>query len=168
MAQKKPKWYVVWEGRTPGVYTTWADCQKQTNGFPRAKFKSFPSKVEADAAFKRGWCKGGWGESPLIKEGAKSMADIVSHDPSQAVDVEIFCDGACDPNPGPSGSGVAVYRQGVLDALYLGHYAAKGTNNTAELHALHEALKIAREAVEAGKSVRVRADSQYAIKCISV
>lgn len=167
---KAPKWYVVWLGRTPGIYTTWADCQKQTNGFPNAKFKSFSSKAEADAAFASGGRKSGQGASgkPAAKGTKKTVTPISQKAPADPVDVEIFCDGACDPNPGPSGSGIAVYRQGKLDALYLGHYAAQGTNNTAELHALHESLKIASEAVDAGSSVRIRADSQYAIKCISL
>ncbi|CAM4248595.1 ribonuclease H family protein [Vreelandella rituensis] len=164
---KKPKWYVVWEGRTPGVYTTWADCQKQTKGFPKAKFKSYLSKGEAHSAFQQGWGEGGWGKADPTEKGVKGAGDNMRHDASVAVDVEIFCDGACDPNPGPAGSGLAVYRQGILDSLYLGHYTLRGTNNTAELHALHEAFKLAKGAVEAGESVRIRADSRYAIQCVS-
>ncbi|MDM7481679.1 MAG: ribonuclease H [Halomonas sp.] len=79
----------------------------------------------------------------------------------------MFCDGACDPNPGPSGSGVVVYRQGMLSDLYYGHFAPMGTNNTAELLALQESLFLAKTALSESKSVRIRPDSQYAIKCIS-
>ena len=45
------KFYVVWEGHTPGVYTSWADCQRQTVGFKGAKFKSFKSRRDANFAF---------------------------------------------------------------------------------------------------------------------
>ena len=48
---KKPKFYVVWKGRTPGVYRTWEQCQRQTAGVQGAKFKSFPTYAEAMAAF---------------------------------------------------------------------------------------------------------------------
>eukprot|EP00199_Chlamydomonas_sp_CCMP681_P005419 CAMPEP_0119106374 /NCGR_PEP_ID=MMETSP1180-20130426/4081_1 /TAXON_ID=3052 ORGANISM="Chlamydomonas cf sp, Strain CCMP681" /NCGR_SAMPLE_ID=MMETSP1180 /ASSEMBLY_ACC=CAM_ASM_000741 /LENGTH=248 /DNA_ID=CAMNT_0007091693 /DNA_START=185 /DNA_END=931 /DNA_ORIENTATION=- len=34
-------------GVVPGVYQTWADCQKQVNGYPGAKFKGFATLVEA-------------------------------------------------------------------------------------------------------------------------
>ena len=47
MAQKK--FYAVKQGRTPGIYTTWAECQKQTVGFKGAKFKGFVTRAEADA-----------------------------------------------------------------------------------------------------------------------
>lgn len=46
------KYYVVWSGRSPGIYTTWAEAQRQISGFKDAKFKSFKSKAEADHAFK--------------------------------------------------------------------------------------------------------------------
>jgi ribonuclease HI len=48
------KYYVVWRGRVPGVYETWAECEVQTNLFKGASFKSFISKEEAETAFKNG------------------------------------------------------------------------------------------------------------------
>ena len=50
MAEKK--FYVVWEGHTPGIYTSWDETQRQTAGFPGAKFKSFKTRAEAEKAFK--------------------------------------------------------------------------------------------------------------------
>ena len=46
MAKKKV--YAVKKGRKTGIFTTWAECQKQVSGFPKAEFKSFISKQEAD------------------------------------------------------------------------------------------------------------------------
>ena len=43
------KYYAVKKGRTPGVYTTWTDAQKQISGYSNAQFKSFQSKDEAEA-----------------------------------------------------------------------------------------------------------------------
>ena len=43
------KYYAVRKGRKPGVFLTWAECQKQTTGFSGAEFKSFPTMEEARA-----------------------------------------------------------------------------------------------------------------------
>ena len=48
----KTKYYVVWEGRVPGVYDNWSDCEEQILNFPGAKFKSFSSAAEAAQAFR--------------------------------------------------------------------------------------------------------------------
>lgn len=48
----KPKFYVVWSGLKPGVYTSWDECQKQIKGVEGAKFKSFKTRETADEAFK--------------------------------------------------------------------------------------------------------------------
>lgn len=37
------KIYAVKIGRVPGIYFTWDDCKAQTDGYPGAKFKSFPA-----------------------------------------------------------------------------------------------------------------------------
>ena len=47
------KFYVVWEGRHPGVYEDWADAQEQIENFPGAKYKSFGSQEAAVAAFRK-------------------------------------------------------------------------------------------------------------------
>lgn len=41
------KYYAVRVGRQTGVFTTWAECQKQVKGFSGAKFKSFNTEAEA-------------------------------------------------------------------------------------------------------------------------
>lgn len=48
----KQKYYVVWEGREPGVYDNWDDCFEQVNGFPGAKYKAFPSQEAAVSAYR--------------------------------------------------------------------------------------------------------------------
>lgn len=39
--------YAVKQGRVPGVYNTWAECEKQTKGFTGAVFKKFSNYDEA-------------------------------------------------------------------------------------------------------------------------
>lgn len=51
---KKPKYYVVWEGHTPGIYTEWEEAEAQVKGYPEAAFKAFSSREEAEIAFEEG------------------------------------------------------------------------------------------------------------------
>ena len=50
----KQKFYVVWNGRVPGVYDNWSDAEEQILNFPGAKYKSFASAAEAAKAFRGG------------------------------------------------------------------------------------------------------------------
>ncbi|MEA1983449.1 MAG: ribonuclease H [Campylobacterota bacterium] len=81
-------------------------------------------------------------------------------------DVTIYCDGGCTPNPGKAGSGVALYRNNQLSELWYGLYEEMGTNNTAELGALYESLKLAQKELENGNKVEIKCDSMYSINCI--
>ncbi len=47
------KYYVVWKGKTPGVYDSWAACKLQIEGFHGALYKSFPNQEQAEQAFKQ-------------------------------------------------------------------------------------------------------------------
>lgn len=58
----KQKYYVVWEGKKPGVYNTWAECKAQTDHFTGAKYKSYESRSAAEEAYRAGW-KGNWGQA---------------------------------------------------------------------------------------------------------
>lgn len=42
------KYYAVAKGRKTGIFTTWNECKKNVHGFPGAKFKSFPTREEAE------------------------------------------------------------------------------------------------------------------------
>ncbi|AJD93133.1 ribonuclease H (plasmid) [Jeotgalibacillus malaysiensis] len=52
MAKSKAKFYAVLAGHKPGIYLTWAECQEQTKGFKGAKYKSFPTREEANLFMK--------------------------------------------------------------------------------------------------------------------
>ncbi|MCI9081292.1 MAG: RNase H [Lachnospiraceae bacterium] len=41
------KFYAVKAGKTPGIYESWAECQKQIHGFSGAVYKGFISKEDA-------------------------------------------------------------------------------------------------------------------------
>ena len=46
----RQKYYVVWKGRKTGIFTTWAECEKQVKGFVGAQYKSFATSAQAEAA----------------------------------------------------------------------------------------------------------------------
>ena len=43
----KKNFYAVREGRVPGIYTTWAECKEQIDGYSGAEFKGFTEKGDA-------------------------------------------------------------------------------------------------------------------------
>lgn len=72
----------------------------------------------------------------------------------------VFCDGCCEPNPGPGGWGVAVYRDGVEIASDHGGDQST-TNNRMELTSLLKGIGYAK-VLKA--PVTIWCDSQYAVK----
>src|SRR5690606_33021780 len=91
------KYYVVWAGRTPGIYEHWPEAERQVKGHPGARFKSFATRQQAEEA--------SGGQAPLRTRASRSPSAKATADPSAPrADVAIYCDGACQGNPGPSGT----------------------------------------------------------------
>jgi len=71
VTSRKKKFYVVWKGKAPGVYATWAECQSVISGYSNARYKSFPTLESAEKAFREG-SRDYWGTrrfvSPLSDE----------------------------------------------------------------------------------------------------
>ncbi|GGP46101.1 ribonuclease H family protein [Shewanella saliphila] len=171
------KYYVVWAGRETGIFTSWDVTKRSVDKFPQAKYKSFATEAEAKAAFAKS-PHSSIGKASAKASGTKTTSTKTKASSSTATeasnnavlsqfDVVIYTDGGCEPNPGKAGSGIAVYRQAQLAELWYGLFNPNGTNNTAELNALHQALLMAKTALDAGHSVQIMSDSQYSIKCIS-
>ena len=80
--------------------------------------------------------------------------------------IRIYCDGACSGNPGNAGSGLAIYSNKKNPVLLYGAFEEEGTNNIAELNALHQALVIARQ-TSSDNIISIFSDSKYAIDCIT-
>jgi ribonuclease HI len=49
MPKTSSKFYAVARGRCPGIYNSWEECKKHTDGFKGAVFKSFNTLQEAEA-----------------------------------------------------------------------------------------------------------------------
>ena len=162
MAQK---FYVVWSGRQTGVFPDWPTARRAVEGYPGARFRSFPTRAEAEEAFAQGDASAR-ARTPDTLKTPKPKSQRAGMHIAHQFDVSIYCDGACEPNPGNAGSGIVVYRAGKLAELWYGLYNPMGTNNTAELNALYHALRMAEGEIESGKSVEVCSDSAYSINCI--
>lgn len=54
MSSAKQKFYVVWSGTEPGIYLTWDECKARTIGVKASRYKSFPTREQAEAAFAAG------------------------------------------------------------------------------------------------------------------
>jgi len=176
------KSYVIWKGAKIGVFATWAEVQSHTQGRSDAQFMGFESKVEAETAFASTYTKALMKRSLTKKSSSNKCANNstkgtvkkkipYNRDNSTpakvTAEIQIYCDGACSPNPGNSGTGLAVYQQGKISVLYFGLYQANGTNNTAELNGLLYSFKLAKKYLEQVEQVQVLSDSKYSIDCIT-
>jgi len=168
------KYYVVWKGAKTGVFQHWQEVKNHTQGRADAQYMGFESKAEAEAAFQSSYTKAltkrALSKSSSSKAAASASYIKTSEQPSSAkatADINIYCDGACSPNPGKSGTGMAVYQQQQLIELWYGLYEPMGTNNTAELNGMLAAFKYAQAPIKQGKTVQVLSDSKYSIDCIT-
>lgn len=98
MAKKKKKWYVVWVGKTPGIYTEWPLAQQQVSGVEGARYKSFGNLMEAKEAFAKPWQE--FYDAATGRSKAKANRII----PAELLDIieanSIAVDAACSGNPG--------------------------------------------------------------------
>ena len=149
---KKQKYYVVWIGATPGIYTSWTDCQLQTKGYEGAKFKSFDTREEAEEAF---------ASSPtdyIRPAGAftkpKPSAPVL---PPDLKGNALAVDAACSGNPG-----MMEYRGVHLPSFQqVFHFGpVYGTNNIGEFLAIVHALALLQQK---GLDMPVYSDSRNAI-----
>ncbi|TRX53929.1 ribonuclease H family protein [Thalassomonas sp. M1454] len=177
------KYYVIWKGEKTGVFDNWPLVKQLTAGRADAQYMGFPSKAEAEAAFastyskalmKRSLAKnpnqslsGANTKSSAIKASTAKSAYKSAPANRNHADINIYCDGACSPNPGKSGTGMAVYQKSELTELWYGLHQAMGTNNTAELNGMLEAMRYAAPHAAKGMHIQILSDSKYSIDCIT-
>ena len=150
------RFYVVWEGREPGVYDSWEECEAQVNGYPGAKYKSFSSQADAVAAFRGDGRK----ELEIFKAIGSYRRDIVNYAAFPEIRLDaIAVDGACAKNPGPMeyrgvavATGEEIFHIGPLEG---------GTNNIGKYLALiHAAALFAKRG---DHSTPIYSDSRTAL-----
>ena len=137
---KKQKYYVVWQGNTPGIYDNWTDCQKQVIGVTGAQYKSFDSLEAAQRAYQRPYdeVKGiQTTQGSMVSMDENGMTIVFRGDVPGPELNSLAVDAACSGNPG-----VMEY-QGVYVATrqQLFHYKSPvGTNNIGEFLAIVHGL----------------------------
>lgn len=121
----KQKFYVVWKGRTPGIYKSWAECEAQVKGFAGAEYKSFESGAAAEAAFRSEY------DNYKGKSGTHQQWLFA---PTKPIIPSICVDAACSGSPGP------LEYQGVLtetnEQIFRVGPFPNGTNNVGEFLAI--------------------------------
>lgn len=128
----KQKFYVVWRGRKAGIYNTWDECRRQILGFKDAVYKSFPTRREAEEAYKtssRNYI-GGSSSEPAPPVQLRQYGNPVSD--------SICVDAACDTTTGlMEYQGIYLKTKKLL--FHQGPYR-EGTNNIGEFLAIVHAL----------------------------
>lgn len=151
----KKKYYVVWVGNKAGIFETWDDCKKQVMGVKGARYKSFPSKQEAEIAFEAGYVPKN--KNAFKKENSNRNQLSFLEEPNY-IPKSISVDAACSGNPG-----VMEYR-GVYtkNGKEIFHYGPvpKGTNNIGEFLAIVHALALMKQK---NSNVPIYSDSRTGI-----
>ena len=147
------KFYAVKRGRKTGIFTVWAECSVQVQGFQGAVYKGFMTEAEA-----RDWLSGG---ASMSNEGTpRTGKKSATPAPAESIDADyiIHTDGSCLRNPGGAGGWAAVIET-VATGAVTEHSGGdpETTNNRMELTAALEALS----AVPEGARVALFTDSQY-------
>lgn len=151
---KKQKYYVVWKGVRPGIYTSWTECQLQTKGYDGALYKSFDTPEEAERAL----------ASPAHHYIGTHKSKLTTHN-SKALpeNFDMNCvavDAACSGNPGPM-EYRGVY---LLTGQEIFHFGpVHGTNNIGEFLAIVHALALMKQK---GIRMTIYSDSRNAISWV--
>jgi ribonuclease HI len=135
---KKRKFFVVWDGREPGIYKSWDECKRQTHAYPEAKYKGFNTESEAREAFLSPY----W---DFVGKNAKASKPTNEQIIKAGLPIKesIAVDAACSGNPGAmeyqgvyTKTGELLFHQGPFD---------EGTNNVGEFLALVHGLAFLKQ-----------------------
>ena len=124
---------MVWQGKRPGIYTSWEDCNAQIKGVQGARYKAFTSRDEAEEAFNsnyKAYVGKGQQKGSLTAEELRHIGTPNFH--------SIAVDAASSGNPGEmeyrgvvTKSGKQLFKQGPFP---------EGTNNIGEFLAIVHGL----------------------------
>ena len=147
---KKRRFYVVWNGLTPGVYDSWEECKAQIAGVKQALYKAFDTREEAERAYS---------SAPGEYIGAKSTSHKPGGElPACVIKNALAVDAACSGNPGmmeyrgvDTATGREIFRMGPYP---------DGTNNVGEFLALVHGISLMKKN---GCALPIYSDSVSAI-----
>jgi len=132
MSKKRAAYYVVWQGRTPGIYDSWEACEAQVKGADGARYKGFATLPKAQQAFAAS--PDDYIQRKPKEENPKSEIINQKSEITNPLLPALAVDAACSGNPG-----LMEFRGVVADTgtevFHRGPYPA-GTNNIGEFLAL--------------------------------
>ncbi len=147
---KSKKYYVVWEGDRPGIYSSWSECKAQIAGYPGAKYKAFKTRPEAERAYKSSFADHIQHKAPRVLP-ERNLEGVIWK--------SISVDAACSGNPGimeyrgvDTRTKEEIFRQGPYKY---------GTNNIGEFLGLVHALALLKR--EGKHDLPVYSDSRTAM-----
>ena len=132
MSKKRAAYYVVWQGKNPGIYDSWEACEAEVKGAVGAKYKGFATRAEAEKAFAAS------PEEYIVRKPSESPQESSTVIPqlfaTEPILPALAVDAACSGNPG-----LMEFRGVIADTgtevFHRGPYEA-GTNNIGEFLAL--------------------------------
>lgn len=134
----KNKFFVVWEGKEPGIYRSWEECKRQIHGYGGAIYKGFATEAEAREAMASP-CWDYIGKNAKPKK--PSAEDIAKYGTPNFESLSV--DAACSGNPGLmeyqgvyTKTGEVIFHQGPFK---------DGTNNIGEFLALVHGLAFLKQ-----------------------
>lgn len=145
----KKRYYVVWNGTEPGIYSTWQECEAQIKGVKQALYKSFDTIEEAEKAYS---------SSPYNYIGSKAKEIKMPKElPAAVIRNALAVDAACSGNPGMMeyrgvyiGTGEEIFHFGPIF----------GTNNIGEFLAIVHGLALLKQK---GLDIPIYSDSRNAL-----
>ncbi|EAR13453.1 putative ribonuclease H1 [Polaribacter irgensii 23-P] len=153
----KKKFYVVWNGRKKGIYTSWNVCKKQIDGFESAQYKSFADLKEAEIAFSKNYADyiGQNTKKPKLSASEKTA---YGHPNLESISV----DAACAGNPGKMEyRGVLTHNK--QEIFKRGPYE-RGTNNIGEFLALVHGIALLKNKNK--EDIPIYSDSRTAMSWV--
>jgi ribonuclease HI len=134
----KNKFFVVWEGKEPGIYRSWEECKRQINGYGGAIYKGFATEAEARQAMTSP-CWDYIGKNAKAKQ---PTAEEINKFGTPNFD-SISVDAACSGNPGLM-EYRGVYTKTGEEIFHQGPFK-DGTNNVGEFLALVHGLAFLKQ-----------------------
>ena len=156
----KSKFYVVWRGAIPGIYTTWTDCLQQVKGNRGSLYKAFNSREEAEKAYAEGpkYYLNHTPQPTSVIPAAETQCSTGHPVLPANVEAEALAvDAACSGNPGPM-EYRGIYLRTGQEVFHYG--PVYGTNNIGEFLAIVHGLA---ELERRGLSMPVYSDSRNAL-----
>lgn len=145
-SKKKQKFYAVARGRRTGIFTDWPTAARQVQGYPKARYKSFFSRDEAEAFITGG--------NRIKSSPAQTPVDTSDR-------LIVYTDGGARGNPGPGGYGAVIAHSDGYEELSGGYRLT--TNNRMELMACIAAL----ERLKKFSRAALHSDSSYVVNAVN-